>query len=328
MKKVTILLLITLLTASGCTKVPNSIETGVLPGEHEKQLDSKELLKENENLSVNLEDTIKELEKLKEEKLNLEQNNDEVVKELEEIKSLLNLLQNEELPKFTSDKTDKDSIVNYLNEIKAVLTDSSRDIEIIDLKSSEKVILFIMIGYNNNHNQLFIWEVGKSEPSKIDGAYYKKNGDYKWLSEDKYLIFNTGDSENNKNIIVDAGGVKVINSFEAVYNDIYLIPDTSSIIMKKSESDSKYVIFDFVNNEEKEIVFDFQNDNLKFEVKNGEIKFSGSYKDKYDVEYSVQAVINIDKFKEKYEIKLLDESLKENENDETVNTDEDIEATV
>lgn len=325
MKKLIILLLITLFATYGCTRVPNSVETEVEPGKYNGQLDSSEIIKKNENLSAELEKNVKDLEKLKEENENLRQNNDEIIKELEETKSLLNLLQNEELPKFTSDKTDKESILNYLNEIKAVLTDRSRDIEIIEQKSNESIILFVMVGYNNDYNQLFVWEIGKSEPSIIEGAYYYKDGDYKWLLNDKYLIIN---SKDNQNIIVNTEDLKVINSFEAIYDDIYLIPDTSSIIIKKNETDYKLIIFDFVNNEEKEIVFDFQNNNLEFEVKNGEIKFSGHYRDNYDVEYSVQAIISIDKLKEKYEIKSLSKSLKGNEDEETVIKEENTEDTV
>lgn len=315
MKKLIILLLITLFVTYGCTRVPNSIETGVEPGDYNGQLNSSDVLKENEKLSS-------DLEKLKEENISLKQNNDEIIKELEETKSLLNLLQNEELPKFTSDKTDKESILKYLNEIKAVLTDRSRDLEIIEHNANEKMILFVMVGYKNDHNQFFFWEIGKSEPSIIDGAYYYEGGGYKWLLEDKFLIIN---SKNNQNFIFNIDELKVINSFEAVFSEIYLIPDTSSIIMKKGETDYKLTIFNFINNGEKELVFDFQNNDLEFEVKNDEIIFYSHYKDSFDVKYSVEAVISIDKFKEKYEIKSLEESMKGNEDEKTVTEEENVE---
>lgn len=311
-KKIFILLFITLFAAYGCTKVPNSVDTGMEAGQYKGE-NLKELTEEYEILRTDLEVNIKEIEKLTEENLKLKEANDEIKKELEEAKSLLNLLQNEELPKFTTDKTDKESILNYLNEIKAVLSDRSRDIEIVEQKLDEDKILFVMVGYNNDHNQFFVWEVGKSEPSLIDGAYYYNSGNYKWLLEDKYIIINKGKSDNNENLVVDLSNLKVINSFEAVYDDIYLIPDTASIIMKKSELENKLLIYNFINNEEKEIEFDFQNNNLEFEVKNGEIIFSGYYKDSYDVEYTVQATVSIDKFKERYEISSLEEALKGNQ---------------
>jgi hypothetical protein len=72
MKKIIILLFITLFTAYGCTRVPNSVDTGVEAEEYNGE-NSNEITGENEILQADLDKSIKEIEKLKEENLNLQQ---------------------------------------------------------------------------------------------------------------------------------------------------------------------------------------------------------------------------------------------------------------
>jgi len=90
---------------------------------------------------------------------------------------------------------------------------------------------------------------------------------------------------------------------------VYLIPGSASILMQKPKTDTEsplFMIYDFINDEEQVLSLEFQDKDLKFTVDdtNKTINFTGSYKNEDDVEYSVQAAINIDKLKAKYSIKL------------------------
>lgn len=315
MKKIVMLILITIMTTFGCTRIPASVETGVMPGEYEGLINTDELTKDNESLSKDLKETKEQLEKLKEDYLSLAKNNDIILERLDLAESLLNVFQNGELPKFTIENTDKIDISNYLNDQKGVLDKSYKGIEIISLESNENIVLFKTIGYGENYNQLFVWEIGKNEPVMIDGAHYDKDGNWKWLLQDKYIIINSTNIPKSEKIIVDIEKMKVINKLQFSSDDVYLIPGTSSIIMEKAKDDSSsFVIFDFLVSEEKELTFDFQNKNLKFETDNDnkKIKFTGTYKDNNETEYSVQAIMSVERLKENYGIKAIEESTEQN----------------
>lgn len=310
MKKIVILLLITIFVTFGCTRIPDSVETGVMPGEYKGLKNSDELKEENDSLSKDVEETKKQLDKLKEDYLSLAKSNDVTLKKLDESESLLKVLQDGGMPKFTAENTDKTNIVNYLNEKKALLDKSFRGLDILPLASNENIILFRTKGYGNYFNQLFIWEIGKKEPAMIEGAHFDIDGNWKWLLQDKFIIISAANNDGSDKIVVDVAEKKVSNTFKTTSEDVYLIPGTSSILMQKTINEtSSFVTYDFLSGEEKELIFDFQNKNLKFKVneENKEIIFTGTYKDANDTEYTVQAVMSISKLKEKYAVKAIEE---------------------
>lgn len=320
MKKVVIILLITVLAAFGCTRIPASEETGVMPGKYEglNTLSTGELKTENEKLKSELESKLKELEKLKDDYLSIAKNNDLIIKKLDEAESMLKELEDEglELPKFNLVQTDKNSIVKYINERKGVLDKNCKDIEMIPLKENENIIIFYTVGYGENYNQIFMWEIGKTEPVIVEGANFNKDGNCKWLVQDKYIIIDTGKIDVKENKIIDVGQKKVVSTFETNSNSMYLIPGTASILMQKPKTDTTvplFLIYDFINDEEKVLSFEFQDKDLQFNVddENKTITFTGSYKSNDDIEYSVQAAINIDKLKDKYSIKTLEQSIEQ-----------------
>lgn len=317
MKKIAIILLTTILTVFGCTRIPASEETGVMPGEYEgvNTLSKSELTSENEKLKNELDESLKELEKLKDDYLSVAKNNDLIIKKLDEAENLLRELEDKglELPKFNLQQTDKNSIYNYIEERKNVLKSSYKNIEVIPLKENENIVLFYTVGYGENYNQLFAWEIGETEPVVVEGAYFDKDGGYKWLLQDKYLIIDLGKPDAKEKRIVDVEQKKVISTFETNSDNIYLIPGSASILMQKPKTDTEaplFIIYDFINDEEQVLSFEFQDKDLIFTVDdaNKTIKFTGTYKNEDDVEYSVEALINIDKLKAKYSIKTLEQS--------------------
>jgi hypothetical protein len=82
MKKLFMILLVTIIAASGCTRLPASTETGVKPGEYEGSISSENLRAENKTLKENLDKAQGELEKIKNDYLNLAKNNDLSVEKL------------------------------------------------------------------------------------------------------------------------------------------------------------------------------------------------------------------------------------------------------
>ena len=317
MKKIAIILLITIFTVFGCTRIPASEETGVMPGEYEgvNTLSKSELTSENEKLKNELDNTLKELEKLKDDYLSVAKNNDLIIKKLDEAENLLKDLEDEglELPKFNLKETDKNSIYKYIEERKSLLSSSYKNIEMIPLKENEKIIMFYTVGYGENYNQLFVWEIGKTEPIVVEDAFFYKGGSFEWLLQDKYLIIDIGKPDVKEKRIVDVNQKKVISTFETNSDNMYLIPGSASILMQKPKTDTEaplFILYDFINDEEQVLSFEFQDKDLKFTVDdiNKTIKFTGTYKNEDDVEYSVEALINIDKLKAKYSIKTLEES--------------------
>lgn len=317
MKKITMILLMILATAFiafGCTKLPASQETGVGPAEYEGIINSDEIKKENESLKEELDKTKTELEKMEKDYLNLAKNNESVISKLQEAESKLDIVESVDIPKFNSEKTDKNSIAAYLNESKNVLDDSYREIEII--QSMESGILFCTVGYGDNFNQIFIWEVGQNEPVLIDGASFDKDGSLKWLGS-KYILIDTG-SEGEKKVL-DVENRKIANTFESA-QDVYLIPGTTTVLLQKPSS-NVYALHDFITSAEIELNLDYNNKYTSFtaDEEEKEITFKGTYTNENGTEYFVQATMNIEKMKEIYEIKNLDEI---EEIEETEDTDE------
>lgn len=322
MKRVAIILLITLFTAFGCTKLPASQETGVTPGEYKssKIKSLSELEIENEELKNQLEKTTTELQDLKDDYLSIAKNNDLIMGKLNEAESTLKQIEAEgsELPKFSLEKNDKNNIINYIKERKSTLSKNFKDVRVIPLNNNDDVILFYTVGYGENYNQIFIWEVGKNEPIVVDDAYFGKDGNWKWLLQDKYILIDSGKNPEIEKKILDISEKKIVSTFEINYDNVYLLPGTSNIIIQKAKADSSaptYEIFDFITGEEKKLNFEFQDRNLKFSVDsiNNTINFTGTYVDVDDITYSIKVVMGIDKLMEKYSIKTLEE-LEEKDN--------------
>lgn len=331
MKKIVILILITAIVAFGCTRIPDSVETGVKPGEYEGLKNTDELKEKNDSLSKDVETTKEQLDKMKEDYLSLAKSNDETLKKLHEAEELLKVLQDSGIPKFSSENTDRNKILEYLHEKKSLMDKNFRGLEILPIPSNDKIILFETKGYGSYYNQLFAWEPGNKEPVMIEGAHYNIGGGWEWLISGKYLMISVSDEPDCDKMVVDIAGKKVSNTFKTSSDDIYLIPETSSILMQKSVNEtSAFVLYDFLSGQEKEMKFDFPNKNLKFKVndENKEIIFTGTYKDDY-ADYSVQAAVTIAKIKEKYEIKALElQSNEANKTDEQGKTEENEEGTI
>jgi len=317
MKKIAIILLMTILTASGCTRIPASEETGVMPGEYEglNTLSIGELKTENEKLKNELKEIVMELEKSKDDYLSISKNNDLIIKKLDEAESLLKALEDVglELPKFKLEQTDRNSIAKYIDDRKNVLDKNYKDIKLIPLEKNENIVIFYTVGYGETYNQIFMWEIGKNEPVIIGDASFNKDGNWRWLLQDKYIIIDSGKTPVSERKIVDIDEMKVVSIFETNSDNIYLIPGTASILMQKVKTDTEsplFIAYDFINGEEKKLNFEFQDKNLKFDVDDGNktIKFTGTYNNEDDIEYLVQATINIDKLIEKYSIRTLEES--------------------
>lgn len=329
MKKLAIILLITMFVAFGCTRLPASQETGVKPGEYKSSntLNFEETKTENDKLKRELEQTKGEIQKLKDDYLSIARNNDLLVGKLNEAESLLKQLEDEgvELPKFVLEETDRNSIISYIKERKDVLSKNFKDIKLVPTEENDNIILFYTVGYGENYNQIFIWEVGKSEPIIIDNAFFSKDGNWEWLLKDKYILIDSGKSSIIEKKVLDINAMKIVGTFETNSDDIYLLPGTSSLIIQKAKTDLStpiYEIYNFITGEENKLNFEFEDKDLRFNVDSikNTINFSGTYVDIDNIEYSVKVSMDIDKIKEKYSIKPLEE-LKE-QNDTIVNQEE------
>jgi len=318
MRKATKIILLTMATAFiaiGCTKLPASQETGVKPSEYVGALSSEEMKKENNSLKEELETTKAQLEKTEKDYLNLAKNNESIISKLQEAELKLKIVESDNIPKFNSEQTDKDSIVTYIKDSKNILDDSYRGIEII--QSSDIEILFCTVGYGDNFNQIFIWEFGQNEPELIIGASYDKNGSWKWLLENKFIIIESGENKTEKKVL-DVENKKIAGTFESI-EDIYLLPETTTVLIKKPSSNT-FVLYNYMTKVEKELDLDSKNKYTNFVVdeEKNQITFNGTYTNDKGIEYSVQAAISIEKMKEIYEINNADETtepvdIKENE---------------
>jgi hypothetical protein len=172
------------------------------------------------------------------------------------------------------------------------------------------------VGYGENYNQMFIWEVGKSEPIVVDSGFFSKEGSWEWLLQDKYILIDSGKNDIIEKKILGINSMEIVSIFETNSDNIYLIPDTASVIIQTGRTDSLapvYEIYNFITGEEKRLNFEFQDKDLMFSVDslNNTINFTGEYIDGNEMIYSVKAVMGIDKLKEKYSIKTLQESIEE-----------------
>ncbi len=320
MRKLNLILLLTVITALftfGCTRIPASQETGVGPAEYEGVLNAGEIKKENDSLKGELDKAKVALEKIEKDYLNLTKNNESVISKLQEAESKLDIVQSKVIPKFNVEETDKNSITTYLNESKSILSESYRDIEII--QSNDSRILFSTVGYGDNFHQMFMWKIGQSEPVLIEGASFAKDGSWKWLAS-KYIVIESGNAAEMK--VLDVENKKIVDTFESAQG-VYLLPDTTTVLLQKTSSNG-YVLRDFMTSKEKELDLDYNNKYSSFtadEVKN-EITFIGTYTTDNGTEYLVQAKVSIEKLKEmneKIETEEVDET---KENEETEGKDE------
>jgi hypothetical protein len=318
MKKTSMILILILtfvLILSGCTKLPASIETGVKPSEYTGKLSAEELQKENEGLKHELDSTKTELEKFKKDYMNLAKNNEAIISQLQEAESLLDIVVSDDIPDFKSEGTDKNSIINYLNDSISSLDDSYRKIEII--KSTDTKILFITAGYGEKFSQVFTWTIGEEKPTLIEGASFEKSGNWLWLLQDKYIAIESGSGDKK---IIDVENNKVAGEFKAK-GDIYLLPDTSTVLIQNPEN-NVFSLYDFSLSTSQELKLDSKNKYTSFHVEGGKITFEGTYQDQ-GIEYNVSATINIEEMKEVYSINNFDET-GENENMDTIESEDNL----
>jgi hypothetical protein len=318
MKKTSMILILILtfvLILSGCTKLPASIETGVKPSEYTGKLSAEELQKENEGLKHELDSTKTELEKFKKDYMNLAKNNEAIISQLQEAESLLDIVVSDDIPDFKSEGTDKNSIINYLNDSISSLDDSYRKIEII--KSTDTKILFITAGYGEKFSQVFTWTIGEEKPTLIEGASFEKSGNWLWILQDKYIAIESGSGDKK---IIDVENNKVAGEFKAK-GDIYLLPDTSTVLIKNPEN-NVFSLYDFSLSTSQELKLDSKNKYTSFHVEDGKITFEGTYQDQ-GIEYNVSATINIEEMKEVYSINNFDET-GENENMDTIESEDNL----
>lgn len=312
MRKKAAIFLVTFVSAFvlfGCTVLPASEETGIGPEEYAEIRNTEATRKENESLKGELDNLKTEIEKMEKDYLELAKNNEAAISKLEEAETKLDILEGEGIPEFYSEKTDQNSISAYLSSNKDVLEKDIRGIEIID-NPGDGYILFYTTGYGDNLNQLFIWNTGENEPVLIDGATFDKEGNLNWIN-DRYLLIYAGEGEYK---ITDLQGMKVANVFYSKL-DAYLIPETATYIIQKPDTGT-FVLYDFINSKEQEIDLDYKNKytSLKADETKREATFAGIYTDEYETSYSIEAVMNLDKMKEKYGIATLEEAIEKTEN--------------
>lgn len=298
------------LILSGCTVLPASEETGVGPREYAEMREAEELKKENEGLKTTVEDLNTEIEKIKKDYLELSKNKDSIDSKLSDAEAKLDILENDGVPKFISEETDKNSIMAYLNNNKKILDKSLRGIEIIDNSAYDKV-LFYTTGYGESFNQIFIWETGEEKPELIDNASFSKKGNISAIDE-KFLLIDTGNNEEYK--ILDIENNLVVNTFYSVQN-VFLLPDTSTFIIQKPET-NLFELYDFISLKEQEIDLDYKSrfTSFKRDDASGDLIFEGYYNDENEVSYIFRAAVKIDILKEKYDVLTLNQALELKEN--------------
>ncbi len=303
-KYILVITILSLIFTVACTQIPISEETGLGPGEYGGIGNTEEIKKENLSLKEELENTKEELDsirtELKEQKddyLSLAKSNENIIFKLEEAESKLKIVESEDIPNFNIESTDANSIVSYLNDSSNLIDDSIKGIDII---STDDSIVFRTLGYGKNYSQIFIWNKGENEPLLIDGASFSKEGSYEWL--DKYILI----KDSGKNKLLDIENKKIISSFDEPQKMI-LLEGTTTLLLKGE--DNKFVLYDFVNNTNKEVNLD-NNRYSDFNLQNGTLVFSGTYVED-DVDYEMRASLKLNKLKEVYEIKAVDEAEEE-----------------
>lgn len=320
--------LITIVSASvlaGCTMMPASQETGVGPQEYAEIKNAGEVKKENEELKNELDSMKSEVKKMEKDYIDLAKNNDNLLAKLEEAESKLDILANEAIPEFKSEKTDKNSIVTYLNNNKSILEKRLKGIEIVT-NSDEESVLFYTVGYGEGPNQMFMWSTGDSEPVMVTDANFEKDGKLNWI-DGRFLEITSG-SGNYK--ILDTKSKSVVSSFSSKH--AHLIPDTSSYVLQEQDGGA-FVVYDFINSKKQDITMDYKGKVTEFEVSGSTIIFKGNYTDDYETQYSVSVSMNMDKLKEQYGVLSLEKALELKEtgssgaNNETTENMETIEST-
>ena len=307
MRRKVAILLITMASAlalPGCTMLPPSAETGVGPNEYEEIRNTEAAVKENEDLKKELSSLTAETEKLKKDYADLSENNEDLTSRLKEAETKLEIFQGEGVPKFSSENTDRSSIVEYLNNSRGVLEKSIRGIEIVE-NSADNRVVFYTTGYGDSFNQLYIWNTGSSEPVAVDGASFDKDGSIE-LIDKNYILIVSGKDEYK---IVDAENMKVSKAFSSKTR-AYLIPDTSTFIIQKTDT-GIFTLYDFISLNEQEIELDYRNKYTDFKEDKAanQYVFTGTHYDEYGTAYSVQAVVDIQKLKEKYGVVTLEQAI-------------------
>ena len=195
MKKIILpITIFVLMFVMGCTELPLSEETGLGPGEYKGRVDTEEIKYENDSLKEELDKVKTELEEMEKEYLSLAKSNESIIFKLEEAESKLKIVESRDIPKFSTEDTDKNGIMAYLKDSSELIGSSIKGIEVM---SSDESIVFRTLGYGEDYSQIFIWDEGKNEPTLIDGATFDKDGSYEWMG--KYVLI----KNNDKNKILD-----------------------------------------------------------------------------------------------------------------------------
>ena len=120
-------------------------------------------------------------------------------------------------------------------------------------------------------------------------------------------------NSDGKNKILDIENKKIIGSFDEPQK-MQLLEGTTTILLK--DKDSKFVLFDFVNDSNKQINLD-NNKYTDFNLENDSVVFTGAYVEN-EVEYEIKAAFALDKMMETYEIPKAGEIIETEEMEDTV----------
>lgn len=304
--KITLLISILLLSIIGCKRIEPSYETGAGPNEYIGAIQKEQIIKENQTLKEQLAMKSSELEKIQNENSTLSRNNEIMITKLEETEKELEIFQNGEVPNFVIEQSDRNSIISYLNYNKKQLDENYRDIQLINSEKDNEII-FYTTGYIKDESQVFIWEVGKEKPQLIEEATFKHKDGWKYLVKDKYILLSVDDVGEKR--VLDIENRKIIDKFKSK-TDVYLLPNTTSIFIQKE--DNFFAIHDFISLTTTDIRLNNNSLYTNYTVEqDGEVIFKGVYNEGY-IEYELKAKMSIDKIKELYEIKEIEEDDKSN----------------
>lgn len=309
MKKTVIMMLVALLMLGGCTQIPRSEETGVMPGEYRQNVnvsDVADAKAENEQLRDEIKAKEAEIENIRSDLAKLNEDNKRIMEKLTETEELLKSIDRdaEKFPELSLEQAGREDITKYLSEQGSKLDMKYSSIAMIETSSSLPVI-FDTYGYIEGEHQLFGWREGEPEPAIIENASYGKDGSCQWIVEDRYLLVKQGSTNPDEIRIVDVSALAVVNTFESYSDSMLLLPDTSSVLMVRpasEEAESTFIIYDFVLNEETEILPSFKGMALSFvEEEDGNLLFTGVFTDD-GMEYRMETHVKPDELTAKYEV--------------------------
>lgn len=297
MKKI-FMIVVVLGLFSGCTRLPESVETGtdyLINKNEQNDNDLENADNNNINYLEQISNLEKQIEDIKNDYTNILKDRDISKEDLAKLQDLLKEIQISEKLELDKDEINKVQIENYLKDRNSLIKKSLNSVEIVGLES-EDLVLFYTNEYGDELNHIFVWEDNKKEPQKIDGGEFLQTGDIK-LIHNKYILLNTGIKEEYK--VIDIKNKSVINTFK-VNEELYLIPDTVYILYHDNKD--SFVLQNIITKEVKALDMENKTKFKKFKVENDEILFVGDYTDK-GISYALEAKISIDSLIETYKLK-------------------------